>query len=119
MVFNDINLSLYLISIIYLKNHSYFHKRILCYFSHNHCFPFLRKRILFYVGNEEKIIPIVISYKQSMVCELLKTKINQLPNTTVAFFALFYVFLLSKSLTQSDYKCNVYNINKNCDKEKI
>ena len=88
-------------------------------FSHNHCFPFYRKRILFYVGYEEKIIPIVISYKQSMVCELLKTKINQLPNTTVAFFALFYVFLLSKSLTQDDYKCNVYNINKNCDKEKI
>ena len=47
---------------------------------------------------------------QSMVCELLKTKINQLSNTKVAFFANFHVFLLSKSLTQNDYKCNIYTI---------
>ena len=50
---------------------------------------------------------------QSMVCELLKTKINQLSNTKVAFFANFHVFLLSKSLTQNDYECYVYNTNNN------
>ena len=75
--------------------------------------PVFEKDTLFCVGYEEKIIPIVISSMQSMVCELLKTKINQLSNKNVAFFANFHVFLLSKSLTQNDYKCNIYNTNKN------
>ena len=53
-----------------------------------------------------------------MVCELLKTKINQLPNTTDAFFATIFTCFIIKKSTQNDYKCNIYTINNNRVKKK-